>query len=587
MPKASSLLTTKPGPLATSYTYLNEGLASYSGQELGTVLQLIGDLKTGTKPTQYQRLQARLRKPRIRHPVNGPTRIVSIDMGIRNLAFCVLDVGRLNVNHQQHDSKGRHRKGEGVWSRDASLAEVVPRLPWALDHVEVVAWKRLSLLDALSGVTELNDLKTSGTGTAGAKTRQTKFRRALSKRALSQKGEEPVDAKISRSLVDDTSTDAEVSSTGDIGIGSPATPDYTPVNVAKMAYRLVKDILLPYNATQVLIERQRHRSGGAPAVQEWTVRVNMLESMLHAIFETFRHSGGLLQLLPSQHPSEQDMTASEPRLGADGQILPAVHSVNPAQANSLWLDPDLSSTLYRRYPSLFNNTIKDENREYEPNEAKFKNGLARTYKMDLTHRGKTKGAVTKARKIQIAELWARRYLAFSTDAQRSCDRFLAARGPVKNVSTRTGATTVEAKKEAAIEEYVDLLKKPTAYDRKEKQECEKLTPDDKKLDDLADCLLQGVAWVQWELNRQVLSQVLLAQEPSTTQKEALTNANHQPLSFGDLEAWPRSSSLIETDGRAKISASNETKAKNARAKTSSTTKRKPKVVAKRKTQDSR
>lgn len=577
MPKASSLIKTKSSWLARPYPYLHESLALCSAQELGTILQLIGDLKTGTKPTQYQRLQDQLRKPRIRHPVNGPTRIVSIDMGIRNLAFCVLDVG----NQQQHNSTGLHRAAKPVSTRnDASLAEVVPRLPWALDQVEVVAWKRLSLLEALSGVTGFNDSSTNSKRKAGSRAEKARSGKASSKRTAVKKYEEHVEAEGSDSSAEGTSFEPEVSSVDDIETPSSGTPDYTPINVAKMAYRLVKDILLPFNATHVLIERQRHRSGGAPAVQEWTVRVNMLESMLHAILETFRHSGSHLQLFPAQHPLEQNMIALRPTLGADNQILPAVHSVNPAQVNSLWLDPDLSSTLHKRYPSSSNDNLKSGKSEYDPEEATFKDGLARTYQIDLTNTGKTKGAVTKARKIQIAELWARRYLSFSKDAQRSCDRFLAARVPFKANSSATNITSLGTRKEATIVGNVRLQKKPTSSDVMEELDDETLTPDDKKLDDLADCLLQGVAWVQWELNRRMLGQVLLVHEQSTTQEKDSISFTAQPLALGDLEAWPRSPLVISDKGEI-VAAASASRASRVRSeKAVSTTKGKPKKVKK-------
>jgi cruciform cutting endonuclease 1 len=80
---------------------------------------------------------------------------------------------------------------------------------------------------------------------------------------------------------------------------------YGPKSLSKTAHHLVKDVLWPYNADTVLIERQRFRSGGGSAVQEWTLRVNMLESMIWAIAQTLEAgSGGSKQKLWPVNPKQ-------------------------------------------------------------------------------------------------------------------------------------------------------------------------------------------------------------------------------------------------------------------------------------------
>lgn len=61
---------------------------------------------------------------------------------------------------------------------------------------------------------------------------------------------------------------------------------FEPIDYAAKAYMIMKYSLEKYNPHTILIERQRYRSGGGVAVQEWTVRVNMLESMFHAVLHT-------------------------------------------------------------------------------------------------------------------------------------------------------------------------------------------------------------------------------------------------------------------------------------------------------------
>ncbi len=78
---------------------------------------------------------------------------------------------------------------------------------------------------------------------------------------------------------------------------------FEPVDYAKKAYALVSAALKTDPPDIVLIERQRYRTMGAAAVQEWTVRVNMFENMLHAIFRTYKELGLWKGQINSVNPS--------------------------------------------------------------------------------------------------------------------------------------------------------------------------------------------------------------------------------------------------------------------------------------------
>ncbi|KAK4189864.1 mitochondrial resolvase Ydc2 [Podospora australis] len=70
-----------------------------------------------------------------------------------------------------------------------------------------------------------------------------------------------------------------------------ALQDFSPAAMSSLTYQLVTTHLLPLNPTHVLIERQRFRSSSGVAIQEWTIRVNTLEAMLHACFATLSGLG--------------------------------------------------------------------------------------------------------------------------------------------------------------------------------------------------------------------------------------------------------------------------------------------------------
>lgn len=164
----------------------------------------------GTKPILAQRITQEVQTPLLRpFPSNAPHRILSIDMGIRNLALCLIHI------------------------------------PHASQIPEISDWHRLVV--------------------------------------------------SARPVQTDSSIVAE---------------SFEPIDYAAKAYNLMKYSIEAYKPHTILIERQRYRSGGSAGVQEWTVRVNMLESMFHAVLHT----------LAQQH-----------------QFDYTVYSVSPRKITQLWL----------------------------------------------------------------------------------------------------------------------------------------------------------------------------------------------------------------------------------------------------------
>ncbi|GMM33094.1 cruciform cutting endonuclease [Saccharomycopsis crataegensis] len=68
--------------------------------------------------------------------------------------------------------------------------------------------------------------------------------------------------------------------------------DYTPNRFSEIAYHIATELVMAEEnpIDVILIEQQRSRTTGSSAVQEWTLRVNMLEHMLYSTLFTLKQS---------------------------------------------------------------------------------------------------------------------------------------------------------------------------------------------------------------------------------------------------------------------------------------------------------
>ncbi|KAK5745188.1 hypothetical protein LTR17_001640 [Elasticomyces elasticus] len=173
----------------------------------------------------------------------GRRRIVSVDMGLRNLAYCVVDVPGI-------DGSPELGKGERP--------------------LNVLQWKKTDLLRVAEAQVPIDPLVNADSPT----------------KSRSKKRGRP--AAVPASM-------------------------FTPSELSKTAYSVTTE-LLKHEPDTILIERQRFRSGGAAAIQEWTVRVNMLESMLWACLRTLSEG------------------STNKRVN-----FPTIHEVNPARVAHFWV----------------------------------------------------------------------------------------------------------------------------------------------------------------------------------------------------------------------------------------------------------
>ncbi|MCJ1330385.1 hypothetical protein MMC10_007068 [Thelotrema lepadinum] len=232
-------------PIPTRALLTLPKLLEFKAIELKTLAQCIGLTHTGTKPELASRIVGSLQCPKQqREGDNGKngkrgsrrvaaekkgTRILSIDMGVRNLAYCVLDVYDAPVATTTR-AKGKKQR-DSMWlprtnpfrsaSSTASASSKSPIL------ATVTAWSRLSVT-SLSQATDPNADPYS------------LYSLSLSANALIN------------TLVVSSST---------------KRPD------------------------TVLIEKQRWRSMSSAAIQQWTVRVNTFEAMLWAVLGAAKDRG--------------------------------------------------------------------------------------------------------------------------------------------------------------------------------------------------------------------------------------------------------------------------------------------------------
>ncbi|EPS44906.1 hypothetical protein H072_1101 [Dactylellina haptotyla CBS 200.50] len=201
---------------------MHSRLMSLRNIELKEILQRCGWPTSGTKYEMVEKVKSQLLLPRLAtlrysgpgilretKRASGEHRILSLDMGIKNLALCLLKVS------------------SGDLESDIMV------------HPKILAWQKFSLTDIAHDI------------------------------SLNRKSKDILYP--------------EVIQLSDV--------DFAAASLAPLATFFARQLVTIHKPTMIAIEKQRYRTMGSAAVQEWTIKVNKLEAMLHAALRVMQEEG--------------------------------------------------------------------------------------------------------------------------------------------------------------------------------------------------------------------------------------------------------------------------------------------------------
>ncbi|KAI0389709.1 mitochondrial resolvase Ydc2 [Xylariaceae sp. FL0594] len=381
--------------------------------ELAARLQAAASTSTSTSSPQSQTtIPTSSNPPGAARPV-----VLSIDLGIKNLAYSLLTpaVPPGSASTSQSGSRGSESEIE---HQDAYKTYTDP------PAIHLHAWKRLSFLES-------NPNPNTPTTTTTTTT-------------------------------DDTSSSSS----------SAFTPRALALTTNAFLRRTV--LALRPRPTHILIERQRWRSGGGAAVQEWTVRVNTLEAMLHSSLRTLMDcgvwEGEVLSVRPERVGQFFLSSSSDSDSEDKGKSTRKTKSADTKRAKiallSRWLD--------------HNQPPQDPG----PEDKSPKNSIPST---------------TSTMIIQPATQEARDTLDAYRSATTSCGDSRPKSKSKTNAQTQEESEAIPTE----ITTTTTLISNPNP--KEDNNNNNKNKNKDKKLDDLTDSLMQGMVWLRWRANTALLA----------------------------------------------------------------------------------
>ncbi|KAF8431033.1 mitochondrial resolvase Ydc2 [Terfezia claveryi] len=341
-------------------------------------------------------------------------RILSVDMGIRNLAVCLLEV--------------LFRPGGKVWGmgehRYRQRDMMVP---------SVIAWQRMCIPPSPTTTDTTTNNNNNNIDNENDKDNN--------------------NTTCSESIPDESPVSPQ--------IPPPTTPaeSFSASTFSRHAYNLATTLLSLSGPTcppdQILIETQRYRSGGGAAVQEWTLRVNMLESMLWGCLRTLAEVGFWGSGSDGGAGSAKGSCSGE-GAGQGGELI---EGVNPIKVTGFW------------------------------------EGFLSGSKVVEVERLQTTYVESKKSKTRIVKgLLCPPYICTQSSPEVGIPHFEL--GTDQARETAELFLEINANGNGNGVEGAKKVREPIIRDGKRRKKQPK-----GKLDDLADCLLQGLAWVKWEEGR--------------------------------------------------------------------------------------
>lgn len=216
---------------------------------------------------------------------------------------------------------------------------------------------------------------------------------------------------------------------------------YTPDFYAQNAYTFLTTLLEKYQPTHILIERQRFRSASGAAVQEWSLRVGVFEGVLYAVLYTLARQRRLG--LSSYEPAPLSGFFGSGNF-VDFGPGPVVNGIEPSRVLRYWGERMVFKSFFLE--------------------------------------GKEKKTARDGKKVKIDLV----------------GHWLDPEHPLTDEVDKGGNLSTDL----IVGEDVELNDTLHAYLTKwHKKRAKDKGKEIGKLDDLADCLLQGMTWLEWQVMR--------------------------------------------------------------------------------------